>query len=204
MSFWDLDAGGTAQDQGTDMEIGTGNFEPIPEGTQCLAIIDEAKWDQDQGGNEFISLRWSVLQPEAYANRKIFQKLWVTDLDPRAKSDAKAMAKRDKALKTLAAIDKNCGGRLTKVADIPSDEDLQAGLMNVPVVIKLGIWEMPDEQNPGRFIDGNWVMMVASPKSQKPDTEGKASGRPTNRGRQQQRSQGRSDDSMDLDDEIPF
>ena len=63
MGFWDLDEGGSATNQGTDMEIGSGDFAVIPDGTQALAMIDEVKWDcQQDNGPEFISVRWSVLK----------------------------------------------------------------------------------------------------------------------------------------------
>lgn len=199
MGFWDLDEGGSATNQGTDMEIGSGDFAVIPDGTQALAMIDEVKWDcQQDNGPEFISVRWSVLKPEEFSGRKVFQKLWVTDEDPRARNPS---AKRDKAKKTLAAIDKNTsGGQMAKLQDIPTDEDLQANLMNVPVVIKIGVWDLPDDQRPGERIEGNWVMAVSSPKTSQPDDKAK----PQQRRMSQRKQSVPANDPMDLDDDIPF
>ena len=102
MSFWNLSDGGDAsQDAQTEYEIPSGNLDPIPDGSSVLAMIDEAKWDSKNDA-DYISLRWSVLSPDEYKNRKVFQKLWVTDDDPMAKDEAKAAKKRDKAPRTLA------------------------------------------------------------------------------------------------------
>jgi hypothetical protein len=171
MSFWDLSDGGTAVDTDKEYEIPSGNMEPIPDGSSVLAMIDEAKWDKPRDGYaEFVSLRWSVLAPDEYKNRKIFQKLWVTDDDPNAKDDAAAAKKRDKARRMLAAIDANAGGKLTRKPGIPTDEDLSACLTNKPMTIKCMLWEMPDREKPGEFIRGNWIAAVA-PKSKGVDVK---------------------------------
>jgi hypothetical protein len=163
MSFWDLSDGGTARDTETEYEIPSGNLDPIPDGSSILAMIDEAKWDEKDGA-DFISLRWSVLSPDEYKNRKVFQKLWVTDNDPNAKDENAASKKRDKARRMLAAIDANAGGKLTKKEGIPTDETLTICLTNKPMIIKCMLWEMPDREKHGEFIRGNWIAAVA-PKS---------------------------------------
>ena len=101
--FWKLSDNTDLTTQGTDgaFDAGGGKIEVIPEGTQLLAAIDEAKWDRNLDGDKFINIRWTILQPEELAGRKVFQKLWVSDADPRAKAD-KVAAKRDKAKKMLA------------------------------------------------------------------------------------------------------
>jgi hypothetical protein len=111
--FWNLSDGEDVKETaGTgEFDAGGGNLLPIPGETSVLAAIDEAKWDKTQDGDRFISLRWNVLAPDDYKGRKVFQKLWVLDADPRAKAD-KVAAKRDKAKKMLGAIDTNCGGKL--------------------------------------------------------------------------------------------
>ena len=87
MSFFQTSTGQAVQSTGT-FESGGGNMAPIPEGTQVLAAVDEAKWDSIKN-EDHVSLRWTVMQPEEYKNRKIFQKIKTNDADP---------AKRDKAL----------------------------------------------------------------------------------------------------------
>lgn len=160
MSFWDLSDGGTASDTGTDFEIPSGNLDPIPDGSSVLAMIDEAKWDEKDHAS-YISLRWSVLSPDEYKNRKVFQKLWVTDDDPSAKDADKAAKKRDKARRMLAAIDANAGGKLTRKAGVPTDDDLTACLTNKPMIIKCMEWSMPDRERVGEFVRGNWIAAVA-------------------------------------------
>lgn len=171
MSFWDLtDGGNAAEEKQTEYEIpGGGNMDPIPDGSSVLAMIDEAKWDNKEG-NEFVSLRWTVLGPDEYKNRKVFQKLWVTDDDPNVKDADKAAKKRDKARRMLAAIDANAGGKLTAKEGVPTDETLTACLTNKPMIIRVAVWEMPDRENPSEKISGNWVQACA-PKSKGVDVK---------------------------------
>ena len=158
MSFWDLSDGDTAANAEKEFEISSGNMEPIPDGSTVLAMIDEAKWENPKGA-EYISLRWTVLQPEAYKNRKVFQKLWVTDDDPNTKDGDKAAKKRDKARRMLAAIDANAGGKLTQKPGKPTDESLTAYLTNKPMVIKCMVWSLTGDN--GEEISGNWIAAVA-------------------------------------------
>jgi hypothetical protein len=196
MSFWDLSDNSSAANTGTDYEVPGGNMDPIPAGSSVLAVIDEAKWDKKTTGEEFVSLRWSVVSPDEYKNRKVFHKLWVTDLDPQAKDEAKAIAKRDKARRMLAAVDANAGGKLTAQDGKPSDDSLALHLCNKPMIITLMEWSM--RGNDGSEMSGNWVSRVApkaagidvKPPSAKPASSGMGS-RPASSAR-------------DLDDEIPF
>ena len=196
MSFWDLSDGSNAADEKqTEYEIpGGGNMDPIPDGSSVLAMIDEIKWD-DKDGADFINARWTVLSPDEYKNRKVFQKLWVTDDDPSVKDADKAAKKRDKARRMLAAIDANAGGKLTQKPGDPTDETLTACLTNKPMIIGVAVWEMPDREKPGEFISGNWVRAVA-PKSKGIDVKDA----PPPKAKTAQVSGG----SVDLGDEIPF
>lgn len=161
MSFWNLSDGEDAKTNTTgEYDAGGGRMEVIPDNTSVLAVIDEAKWDRTQDQDRYISLRWSVLAPEEFKNRKIFQKLWVLDDQPNAKDPAK---KRDKAKRMLAAIDTNAGGKLLARNEMPTDEALTSCLTNKPMVIKVMVWEMPDRQT-GGTAQGNWIGAV-SPKS---------------------------------------
>lgn len=161
MAFWDLSDGGNAKDTGKDYEIPGGNLKPIPNESDVLAMIDEAKWDKKgEGGDaEYVSLRWTVIAPDEYKNRKVFQKLWVTDHDPAAKDEAAAVKKRDKARRMLAAIDANAGGKLARQASQPSTDDLTQHLCDKPMIIKCMVWEIKD-RNTGDIIAGNWVSAV--------------------------------------------
>lgn len=159
MSFWDLSDGDDITKTGAQFEIGGGSMEPIPNETSCIAFIDEAKWDTTRDGQAFISLRWSVVAPADYKNRKIFQKLWVKDPDPRARDADK---KRDKALRMLVAIDTNAGGKLLAKKEEPTDEALSICLTNKPMQIKCMVWEITNETT-GEKSSGNWIAAV-SPK----------------------------------------
>lgn len=129
------------------------DIEPIPAKTQCLAAIDEIKWDTYEN-EEYISARWNILQPAEFKNRKIFQKLKVNELD---------VKKKTKALKMLAAIDFNAKGGLMASGKIPTDAMMQKGLMNKIMVIMVQVWAMENSQT-GEMKKGNWISAV-SPRS---------------------------------------
>ena len=153
MGFWSNEDGSEIEQTDGTFDAGGGNLDPIPDGSSVLAMPDEAKWADDQDGNEHISLRWTVARPEEFANRKIWQKLWVSDDKPRSKDAAKD---REKAKRMLMAIDKNAGGKLMRKAGRPSDEDLALALISKPMVVRLGVWDMNDKR-------GNWIQAI-SPK----------------------------------------
>lgn len=154
--FWNFEQSSTGE-----FEMGGGDIAPIPAETSCLAAIDEAKWDEKDGAR-YISLRWNVLQPAEYKNRKVFQKLWVADADPMAKDAEK---KRDKAKRMLAAIDQNAGGKLRAAGVEPTETSLGIALINKPMVIKVMQWKI--ESN-GETKTGNWIGAVSAKKGAAP------------------------------------
>ena len=156
-NFWDLSDGDDISKTGGQFESGGGTMQPIPNDTTCIAFIEEAKVDQDRGLNKYVSLRWSVLQPAEFKNRKVFQKIWCLDADPRKADSDKA---RDKAKRMLFAIDTNAGGRLVASGKLPNDQNLQTAFLNKQMQIKVMVYEM--EGDKGK-ITGNWVAAV-SPK----------------------------------------
>jgi len=167
-NFFSLSDGGSAVDTGTSYEAPSGDIAPIPDGSTVLAMISGAKWEspRDDSTVSFVQLEWTILQPADYANRKVWQKLWVNDLDPGAKDEGKAKKKRDNAKRMLAAIDANCGGKLAKSVaanptGVPDDDDLAISLSNRPMVIKMKVWEIKDS---AETKSGNWIVSVA-PKS---------------------------------------
>lgn len=190
MSFWNTSDGDDTSTQGQEYDTGGGSMEPIPEGTDVLAALDESKWDNKSGAN-YISNRWTVLKPEAYKNRKVFQKLWVSDHNPSTQDPSKAVKQTDKAKRMLAAIDKNAGGMLTASGQMPTDETLASSLMNKPMVLKLGVWELTGDD--GKEVNGNWVIAV-SPASKGVAEVSKPAPKPQTGG----------GTSQEIDDEIPF
>lgn len=197
MSFWDLSTGESAKDTGKDYEIPGGNLKPIPNESDVLAMVDEAKWDAKDDA-EYVSLRWTVLAPDEYKNRKVFQKLWVTDHDPQAKDSDAATKKRDKARRMLAAIDANAGGKLARQASQPTTDDLTQHLSSKPMIVKVMVWELKDRAT-GDTITGNWISAVkpkdagvnVKPETVTPSRGGSGGG-------------GGGVGRRDMDDEIPF
>lgn len=158
-------------------ETGGGDMEPIPAKTQVLAAIDEASWYTPQNGDEpYISIRWSVMQPKEFENRKIFQKLHVNHDDTK---------KRDKARRMLAAIDANAGGKLMAAGVEPNDQALTVNLVNKLMMLMLQVWEM--EIN-GETKQGNWVSAV-SPRGGAAAAQAQAKTKKP---------------ALDIDDDIPF
>ena len=201
--FWNLSDGEDVKEiaGSGEFDAGGGNLLPIPSETSVLAAIDEAKWDKDTNGNRFISLRWTILGPDEYKNRKVFQKLWVTDADPRAKPD-KVDAKRDKAKKMLGAIDTNCGGKLLAKGVAPTDESLTSCLTNKPMVVKVMIWEQRDRMS-GEMARGNWIGAV-SPKGTPQTSSEEIAKSKAALEKHVASSGGMGGGSRSIDDEIPF
>lgn len=129
----------------------------IPAKTMLTAIIDEAEWDEYEG-DRFIKLRWCCVDGE-YKNRKVFQKVRVCDTEAK---------KKDKALRMLAAIDANAGGKLIELGKEPTDMDLIGSLSNKPMVIELDVWNLNGNS-------GNWVKRVA-PAGTVTEPDGTSSG----------------------------
>ena len=143
MSFFQTSEGEQIEAE-KEFETGGGDMEPIPSGTKLKAIIENAEWSEYEG-ERYINIRWSVLEPETYHNRKIFQKIKVLNEDGK---------KADKAKRMLAAIDANAGGELVKLEREPTDEDLQVNLLNKIMLIQVQVWEMNDK-------NGNWINKVS-------------------------------------------
>lgn len=153
--FWSTSDGSDLRESAEKSYDSGGGFITIPDNTNCLAVIDAAEWKQDAHLNEFINLRWDVTSPDAYAGAKIQQKLWVKDMDPKAK-DGKA--KRDKARRMFAAIDANAGGKLAKAGREPEADGMALALFNKQMGIKVRTWELDGED--GKPITGNWICAV--------------------------------------------
>lgn len=160
--IWGLSTGGDAtEDVSTSYEVASGNFEAFPEGTKLLAMVTDAEWRKnDQTGLENLSLTWTVVKPEEVANRKVFQSLWLTDLQPEAKDPEK---KRDKARRMFAAIDANAGGKLAKKPGKPDAEAILIALANKQMLIRLGEYE--GKTRDGGTVQRNYVQAVG-PKTE--------------------------------------
>lgn len=191
MSFWNTSTGESAITESKSFEIeGGGNLDPIPDGSHVLAMINTAKWETVRNGvEEFINIKWEILKPAAYENRKVFQKLWVDELDPGQKDKEKAIAKKDKALRMFSTIDLNAGGRLSKLKGRPDDDDLAAALSSKMMVIGLRVWEMPGSND--ETATGNWVYFIGDKSSELKEGVAKA-------------RKATASLKKDMDDDIPF
>lgn len=194
MSFWALTDGENAAETGKEYDAGGGNFDVIPKGTSVLAMVHDVSWKSVyQRDEQFVNVKWSVLKPEAYQNRVIFQKLFISDDDPNTPAD-KMNAKRDKHKRLLMAIDANAKGKLAKMTSKPDDDDLALALTSAQMVLTLGVWDKDD--NGTKVPGGNWVMKVA-PKTAGVSEVEKPKARATGGGHS-------NSFDADLDDDVPF
>ena len=182
MSFWNTSENKTVEAE-SDYEASAG-FDPMPDGTKVAAAITEIAWDE-YDGDEFINATWTVLQGE-YKNRKFFQKIKVRDGNPKV---------RDKALRMLAALDANTGGRLMQVETEPTDMDLASNLAGKPIGVRLGLWEIKNEETDEVEKRGNWVTAIA-PLNKKKNPAAK---KPVEKKPVQQ-----IPEVDDFDDDVPF
>lgn len=193
MSFWDLDDGTSAVTGEKEFTAATNDFDVIPKGTSVLVMIEDASWkDAYQATEQFVNLKVRVVKPEAYANRVLFFKLWVDDLDPGVKTNGvfdadKAKAKRTKHKKMLMAIDANAKGRLAKMTARMDDDQLAVSLVGGQFVATLGVWDK--DEGGVKVPGGNWLM-AAKPKTAEITEVAKAKTKPSA--------------PIDLDDDVPF
>ena len=141
-NFWETSEGVEIKSTG-EFESGGGNFQPIPDNTQALAMIEKATWNEYEG-EDYINIKWLLLHPEQYKGRIVFQKIKIYEPDPKKSDTAKRM---------LAAIDANAGSPLAKLRQAPTPIQLIA-LQEKQMLIKIMVWENNDKS-------GNWVSSVA-------------------------------------------
>lgn len=196
MSDWWADSSGEDVSKTAEKEFdgGGGSFGLIPDKTNCLMNLDRAAWKETKDGDKFVNVQWSVIKPEVYEKSVLFQKIWCGDLDNSAKDPAK---KRDKALRMLATIDANAGGKLAKAGREPDDDDLALALTNKQMVCKVMVWEMDDREKPGEKMRGNWIAAVG-PKSGGSLTVSDIKAKPATK------PAARQSFADDLDDDVPF
>lgn len=164
MSFWNLSDGESAVTNEKEFDAGGGDFEVIPKGSSVLVAVEDASWKAGyQVSEEFVNLKVRVLKPEGYANRVLFFKLWIDELDPSVKDYTKAATKRDKHKKMIMAIDMNGKGKLAKLTARPTNEQLALALIGTQFVATLGVWDK-DDGTGGKTPGGNWLM-TARPKT---------------------------------------
>jgi len=150
MSFWTTSEGKSATTEATGKFEASASYELIPDGTTALAIITKPSIEQ-YNGDEYINVEWTVAKPEAYKNRKVFQKVRVWDSNPKKADKAKAM---------LANIDKNAGGKLAKLDKDPTNESLSV-LTGKTMLIKILIWSIDDKT-------GNYIGAVSPRTNDEP------------------------------------
>ena len=199
MSFWDLSDGGAANEN-VDTNYKETGFKMIPDKSNVLATVSDAKWDTAyQSTEKYIQIVWEVEKPSEFSGVKVLQKLWVTDFDPNAKTKEDAIKKRDTARTKLARIDAFGKSRLMNSGKSEfTDDDLALALVGVRGVVFVmqgetngNPWNRVVQINP---LDTD-VKIGDSPIKQGggASSGGSGGGRPSSGG-----------GGFNLDDEIPF
>ena len=162
MSFFQLSTGETVE-QVSEFDSGGGEIDLIPNNTALLACIAEVKWVRPDGEPAYVNAKWSVMLPEKYKGRVIFQKIRVNAVDPK---------KADKAKTMFVAIDTLCGGKLFKAGVEPTDETMMAAFSNKFMLINSMVWEIKTKKDPisgeelelpkAEWASGNWVRAISS------------------------------------------
>lgn len=160
MSFFQLSTGETVE-QVSEFDSGGGDIELIPNNTALLACISEVKWVRPDGEAAYVNAKWTVMLPEKYKGRIIFQKIRVNN------SDAK---KADKAKTMFVAIDTLCGGKLFAAGVEPTDDSMMAAFSNKLMLVVSMVWEIKTKLIDGvetelpkaEWGSGNWIRSVNS------------------------------------------
>lgn len=172
MNFWEVE-GQKIESNGTiEVEGGSSNGLPIPAGTQVRVVIDEAVWKTTEKEGTFINVKHKVIAPEVYKGRVIFQKIHVRIHEFKSApnwcrlDEAGINKKRAAALRMLAAIDANAGGKLMATPSAPTDDKLSTCLCGKQMALTLDTWEITTDQNGQQipnavdYARGNWVKKV--------------------------------------------
>lgn len=195
INFWEDEEGEEIQQQESFESKGGDDFEVIPAKTRALAEIESVTIEsyKDAAEIEYINIQWTLMKPEIYQNRRIFQKIRIMGDDPTQKSykEDKQAEKIRNAKLMLAAIDKICtGGKLFALKRMPTEEELQRYLVGKSAEIYLMVYKIGD-------MEGNWVHSVFAPNvnvsapSKATPTAKKAAPKPAS-------------GFDDMDDDIPF
>lgn len=163
INFWEDEEGEEIQQQESFESKGGDDFEVIPAKTRALAEIESVTIESYKGAPEiieYINIQWTLMKPEIYQNRRIFQKIRIMGDDPTQKSykEEKQPEKIRNAKMMLAAIDKICtGGKLFGLKRMPTEEELQKYLVGKSAEIYLMVYKLDDGK------EGNWVHSVFAP-----------------------------------------
>lgn len=184
-NWWSTSDGEDLRGTDASKELPSGSFEPLPNNTKVLAVVDSAgKAERD--GNYYAEATMTIVKPEGYANRKIFAKWWIFDDNPHAPDKKK---KRDNDMRRFVKMDAACGGKLAKAGREPDGNDISMAFINKQVIVQVMLMEPKDGGEPF-----NWYADYF-PKGAKELSEG-----PARKVKQESRP---VDDDLD-DDSIPF
>ena len=170
--FWEVD-GQEVESSTQHKTEGGGSPMPIPAGTRVKALVSDIKWETTEREGTFILVNWEVIAPKCYAGRTVKQKLhvkcheyatapaWISLTPEKLKN------KRMGALRMLAAIDGNAGGKIHASKQQPDDAMLQKCLMAKSMTVSLEVFVSDRDSQTGQkyenevdYFRTNWVRGV--------------------------------------------
>lgn len=145
--WWNVD-GEDLRKTDAEADLPTNSFEPLPDKTKVLAIVDSAGIGE-KDGNRYAEATFTVLKPEGYANRKLFAKYWIFDDNPHTPDPKK---KRNNDMRRFVKLDAACGGKLARNGGKPDADDIALAFTSKQVIVQVMLMT-PKEEGKEPF---NW------------------------------------------------
>lgn len=150
--WWNVD-GEDLRKTDAEADLPTGSFEPLPDKTKVLAIVDSAGIGE-KDGNRYAEATFTVLKPEGYANRKLFAKYWIFDDNPHAPDPKK---KRNNDMRRFVKLDAACGGRLARDGGKPDGDDIALAFTGKQVIVQVMLMTPKEEgKSPVQWFSDYW------------------------------------------------
>lgn len=187
--WWNVD-GEDLRKTDAEADLPANNFEPLPDKTKVLAVVDSAGIGE-KDGNRYAEASFTVLKPEGYAKRKLFAKYWIFDDNPHAPDPKK---KRNNDMRRFVKLDAACGGKLARNGGKPDADDIALAFTGKQVIVHVMLMTpKEDGKSPVQWFSDYW------PKGAKELSEA------PKKAVSNSQSSHRSDYDDDLDgDSVPF
>lgn len=149
--WWNVD-GEDLRKTDAEADLPTSSFEPLPDKTKVLAVVDSAGIGE-KDGNRYAEATFTVLKPEGYANRKLFAKYWIFDDNPHAPDPKK---KRNNDMRRFVKLDAACGGKLARNGGKPDADDIALAFTGKQVIVHVMLMTPKPKADGSRGEPFNW------------------------------------------------
>lgn len=149
--WWNVD-GEDLRKTDAEADLPTNSFEPLPDKTKVLAIVDSAGIGE-KDGNRYAEATFTVLKPEGYANRKLFAKYWIFDDNPHTPDPKK---KRNNDMRRFVKLDAACGGKLARNGGKPDGDDIALAFTGKQVIVQVMLMTPKPKADGSKDEPFNW------------------------------------------------